>query len=223
MHFDLKRKAILFETINTVNGRKYIGVRTLQNTPNDDWYIGSGKILKQAIKKYGRKAFIRKTLVIGTSEYCYELEAKLVTPEWVASKDNYNVSVGGWGGNRGMDAIEKGRIKQQQDYANLPEEEKQRRKEHLKRILENTKTVSGTEHAKWKGFWRTPLGDFITTRDAAKAHGIDNKAIRSRCLINNNLPIKNFWCIRDFNASDCIGKTWKALGWDFIPKEVKDA
>lgn len=183
MHFDLKRKAILFETTNNINGRKYIGVRTLQNTPSDNCYLGSGKILRQAIKKYGRKAFTRKILVIGTSEYCYELEAKLVTPEWVASKDNYNVSVGGWGGDRGIDAVEKGRIKQQQDYANLPEKEKQKRKEHLKKILENVKAAIGKDHGKWIGFWRTPLGDFTTTREAALVHGVDNKVIRSRCLI----------------------------------------
>lgn len=40
----------IYITTNLINGKKYIG----QKKGYNDTYLGSGKILKLAIKKYGR-------------------------------------------------------------------------------------------------------------------------------------------------------------------------
>lgn len=50
----------LYQTTNLVNGKIYVGIHQSQSL--DDAYLGSGKLLKAAIKKYGRKNFKREIL-----------------------------------------------------------------------------------------------------------------------------------------------------------------
>ena len=52
----------IYETINKINGQNYIG-KHITNNPYDD-YLGSGKYLKRAIKKYGVENFEKKVLYI---------------------------------------------------------------------------------------------------------------------------------------------------------------
>lgn len=52
---------VVYETTNLINGKKYIG----QDSHNNPNYLGSGKSISRAIKKYGKKNFEKKIL-----EYC---------------------------------------------------------------------------------------------------------------------------------------------------------
>ena len=52
------KKYIVYETTNLINGKYYIGV----HRKNGKNYLGSGKILIYAIKKYGRDNFMREIL-----------------------------------------------------------------------------------------------------------------------------------------------------------------
>lgn len=56
---------VIYEIENLINGKKYIG-KDSKNNPN---YLGSGKYLKLAIKKYGRSSF-KKTII----EVCSTVE-----------------------------------------------------------------------------------------------------------------------------------------------------
>ena len=50
----------LYKITNLVNGKMYIGQHVTDNL--DDGYMGSSKILKHAIKKYGLQCFRKEWL-----------------------------------------------------------------------------------------------------------------------------------------------------------------
>jgi group I intron endonuclease len=54
----MKKYGVIYKTINTVNGKIYIG----QDSNNRPRYLGSGLLIKKAIKKYGRDKFIKEVL-----------------------------------------------------------------------------------------------------------------------------------------------------------------
>ena len=82
-------------TINLINNKFYIG----KDVKNDENYYGSGKIIKESIKKYGKDNFIKITL-----EECLNLEG-LNSREiyWInffkSTKYGYNIGLGGDGGD----------------------------------------------------------------------------------------------------------------------------
>ena len=52
---------IIYITINLIDNKKYYGVHKSSNLEKDV-YLGSGYLLKLAIKKYGRENFKRENL-----------------------------------------------------------------------------------------------------------------------------------------------------------------
>lgn len=214
---NFKKKAFLYETTNLVNGKKCIGVRTYKYNRKDDEYLGTGVALKAAINKYGIANFSRKILVISTAEYCYDLERHLVNDEWVNSPNNYNISVGGWGGNRGHNAIQKCAISHKKLWKLKPDEEKHERKLFLDSIRCLTDIPKGKDNYKWKGYWVTPKGNFETCREAGVANGIDTRTIRARCVRDNKKVILR--ANSRVSSPEWVGNTWGDLGWGFIPKE----
>lgn len=88
---------IIYKTLNTVNGKYYIGMDT-NNNPN---YLGSGTLLKKAIEKYGKDSF--KKIVL---EQCDSIEQlKEQEKYWIntynacSDRESYNISTGGTGGD----------------------------------------------------------------------------------------------------------------------------
>ena len=87
----------VYETVNLINGKKYIGKHATPD-PHDD-YLGSGVVLSKAIEKYGRDNFTKTVLhVFDTEEQMNAKERELVTPEVVISEEYYNIALGGDGG-----------------------------------------------------------------------------------------------------------------------------
>lgn len=75
----------------------YIGYHSTENI--NDNYLGSGKYLKRAIKKYGKTNFLKEILfVFDNREDALLKEAEIVNGEFVLSTDNYNFKEGGIGG-----------------------------------------------------------------------------------------------------------------------------
>lgn len=92
---------IVYLTTNLVNNKIYVGVHSTYNL--DDGYLGSGRILKSAVKKYGRKHFKREVLYYCLeSNHAYEFETQIVDLTFINSKDTYNTSIGGKGGSKIM-------------------------------------------------------------------------------------------------------------------------
>jgi hypothetical protein len=100
----------LYEVTNLVNGRTYIGQHITDDL--EDGYLGSGKALKSAIKKYGRDRFKKEILLFARNEKALNvLEMMAVTPEFCARKDNYNLKEGGNSGRPNPEIREKMRQK----------------------------------------------------------------------------------------------------------------
>lgn len=87
---------IVYEITNTINGKKYIG----KDKNNNPQYLGSGKALLRAMKKYGRKNF--KKIIIEQCENEQHLDEREIY--WinhfdaVNSRNYYNLRFGGDGG-----------------------------------------------------------------------------------------------------------------------------
>jgi hypothetical protein len=88
-------KSFVYITTNLINGKKYLG----KHNGKHDGYLGSGTVLKDAIKKYGKENFEREIVKEGlTDEEAYELEKQLSETWNVVSDPNwYNMRIGGEG------------------------------------------------------------------------------------------------------------------------------
>lgn len=88
----------IYQTKNLVNNKIYIGVHQSIDIENDK-YLGSGKHLERAIKKYGINNFTRRILhQFSSKDQAYNKELELVNEQFVNREDTYNMKVGGIGG-----------------------------------------------------------------------------------------------------------------------------
>lgn len=88
---------IVYKTTNLINNKIYIGVHETDNL--EDGYLGTGRMITRAIKKYGRKNFKREILFIfDRQDEAYEKEKELVTESFINNPNTYNLAMGGWGG-----------------------------------------------------------------------------------------------------------------------------
>jgi hypothetical protein len=106
-------KYIVYQTINTVNNKIYVGVHKCKDPNVFDGYIGCGVIitnpstymtpttpLQQAVKKYGTKCFKRTLLkIFDNKEDAFNFEKELVDQKFICRPDTYNAKIGGFGGS----------------------------------------------------------------------------------------------------------------------------
>jgi len=87
----------LYQIQNKINSKLYVGVH--QTTKLDDGYMGSGKQILSAIKKYGIENF-EKTILehFDTAGKMFLREKEIVTDEFLIRQDTYNLRLGGMGG-----------------------------------------------------------------------------------------------------------------------------
>jgi hypothetical protein len=90
----------IYKTINTINQKFYIGKHMVHKGSIDKNYLGSGKLLWLAIKKYGKENFIQEIIEFNNSEE----ENCLREQYWIKfyglpnKKISYNLTTGGEGG-----------------------------------------------------------------------------------------------------------------------------
>lgn len=88
----------LYKTTNIIKGKIYVGVHSCVGEFGEDGYLGSGKILIQAIKKNGRDNFKCEVLCEAPSrEEVFELEELVVDWDFIYRENTYNLALGGNG------------------------------------------------------------------------------------------------------------------------------
>ena len=98
----------VYRTTNLINSKVYIGFHSINNYDDiicvesingsifNDGYMGSGKLIKRALQKYGPINFKQSLVFISDDKKEAELlEKEIVNIKWIKSDDNYNVSIGG--------------------------------------------------------------------------------------------------------------------------------
>lgn len=89
-----KKHYLVYKTTCLLNGKIYIGQHQTYDI-NDD-YLGSGRLLTEDIKKFGRKNFKREILFdFDNFEDMDAKEKELVTEKFIARDDTYNIRLGG--------------------------------------------------------------------------------------------------------------------------------
>ena len=176
---------IIYKTTNLINGKFYVG-KDKKNNPN---YLGSGKILKVSIKKYGKFNFKKEIL-----EYCNSFEELNEREKFWISVLNpeYNIAKGGEGG----DTISNNSNKKQ-----IIEKFKMSIKKHNPNIgrkrsydeIENWKKSYGD---KWKGKNNPNFGSKKSEAtklimSKKKKHFYDNLSLKDRKLISKKIGESN--------------------------------
>ena len=85
---------VIYKITNSINGRYYIGRHATKNI--NDEYMGSGKAISNAVKKYGKDAFVKEIIAEAQSrEELWELEKQIVNETVVKDPLSYNMTYGG--------------------------------------------------------------------------------------------------------------------------------
>lgn len=87
---------IIYKTTNISNEKYYYGKHATDKI--DDGYLGSGILIKAAVRKYGRASFVREIISFHlTIDEMNAAEASIITPEMLTDPQCYNLAKGGAG------------------------------------------------------------------------------------------------------------------------------
>ena len=221
----------VYMTTCLITGKKYIGKYEGKET---DKYLGSGKLLRRAIKKYGEFNFQRTIL----ERYQTSTEVRSGEIYWIAkfnaveSDEFYNIAEGGEGGNTfaGIQGLER---------VQLIEKLKQRKRPAprpnmtvaLNLITNTRESISIDIFTKTSyyvgqqcnGIYITPHGTFSSLLKMSNEIGIDMSSMKKKCMNNTMIVrkchlqgLKTGTSYYDIIITN-IGKTFKDIGYDFIP------
>jgi len=149
---------IIYKITNTIDNKIYVGSHKTSDI--NDTYMGSGKYLRHAIKKYGLENFTKEILfVFDNAAEMYAKEVEIVNNDFLLREDTYNIKQGGFGG---FDYINEQGLNNNKDLQTLQKSgfrHKERlltdevyRKKHSQRSSANLKRLHGAGRIKYDNF-----------------------------------------------------------------------
>ena len=160
----------VYQITNNINGKKYIGAHATDDV--DDGYMGSGVLLKRAIKKYGVENFSKVILSVHSSmEDMYSEEAKLITEDMINSTEYYNLKLGGQGDSKLADDIT---IKRNKKISGIIKDQYKNGREPNRHFLTDEERKYRSEFNKGKNtgkdnhMYGKSVADFMTEEDNKK-------------------------------------------------------
>lgn len=93
----MKKYNYIYLITNNANGKIYIGKHSTNNL--DDGYMGSGKLILKAEKKYGLENFTKEYLAFCDTEEKLNYLEKFYIKKYKAKEVGYNLTDGGDGGS----------------------------------------------------------------------------------------------------------------------------
>jgi hypothetical protein len=201
-----KRKYhFIYKTTCSITGNYYLGMHSTDNL--DDDYLGSGRRLRNSIRKHGEENHVREIIEFcNTREDLAKREAEIVNLNEIAKQKCMNLCLGGWGGFISIEGYKKG-AKKMNEIINL-------RKKSDPDFLERCKIASANGIRKAHKEGKIPYGiSFVgkqhseetkqKMRDKASQRVGDKNSQYGTCWITNGLENKKI------KKTDTIPDGWK--------------
>jgi hypothetical protein len=144
----------IYQITNLLNAKIYVGVHKTTNL--NDGYMGSGKIIRSAIKKYGLDNFRKDILeFLDTSEAMYAREKEIVNENFLSRKDIYNIMRGGFGGFEYINANGYNKFKTDSTVQQLGNSKANREKASItsKKTFKIIKHQQGSKNSQYGRMW----------------------------------------------------------------------
>lgn len=215
----------VYLTVCLVNSKSYVGK---YEGPESDNYLGSGKLLKRAVQKYGKDNFTRTILERYTNkEDCRSGEVKWIKLlNAVENKSFYNIATGGEGGNTfagfSQDEMIELRVKLRKRAKRKPPIGVVSYLDLLTGLRGSCSLVEFKQDSlkvgtKSKYIYKTPLGNYSSLQIAHRDIGIDMSTLSRRCTNPDKVITAIAVAATDHRLKEHdrlhIGKTFREAGY----------
>lgn len=149
----MKKFNYFYKTTNIINEKFYYGVHS--SDKDNDNYLGSGKLLLKAIKKYGRENFKREIIQFFDSfDDALNFEKQFIIEDIITNPLCYNINIGGKGGSkRGRQSPMKGRLHSEETKIKISNSERGKSKNKgITRSIETRQKISENNGMKNRGY-----------------------------------------------------------------------
>lgn len=179
---------IIYKITNTKTGKVYIGQTT--HTLRDRWRLHCARnstcsLLKQAIQKYGKEAFVLEQIDIAESrEELNQKEKEWIKKENSMTPNGYNSDPGGYY----IEYSEESKKKMSEHHANVKGSNNPiygvKRSEETRELISKRLRgkYTGKESANHRAVINLDTGEkFVTATEAAKAYGVTVSTLTKTC------------------------------------------
>lgn len=197
----------IYRVIHKDSGKVYIGKH--QTLDPNDGYMGSGHLIRAAVKKYGPEAFKKEVLyVFETEAEMNAKEAELVTEEFCSLETTYNLCPGGQGGFSYIRSLPEQSLYASKGGSTTQKRRKENKELDAKLKLAASNTLKNLRAAGWKP---KPSKSFLGKKHTEEWKKNHSSLMKVKSAGKNNSSYGTIWI-----TDGTINKKQKAV--EPIPK-----